>query len=354
LRENPLPGRISLSYEREPSYFAAAALEGPFHQTLVAREGGTGEVLACASRSVRLRFVDGEARPVGYMSQLRFHPRLRRGMGLARLLSRAFSLFHALHEDGRAPYYLVSVVAGNGPARRLLTRGLPGFPRLRPVGRLVTHAIHLGRRRRPLPPPRGLRLEAGSAARLPALLACLDRNGRRRQLAPCWTAETLCRPEHTPGLSLQDFSLALDGERVVGCLAAWDQSAVKQLVVRGYSGALAVWRPALNLLAPFGGWPRLPAPGDRLRSCYASHGAVDGDDPEVFAALLRSVYNRAVRRGCRFLTIGLGAADPLRSVLAGYRATSYPSDLYLAAWEDGEAAASKIDGRLADPEIAVL
>jgi len=162
LRENPLPGRVALSYEREPCYFAASVLEGPFQQTIVAREPGTGEVLACANRSARLRFVNGEPRPVGYMSQLRFHPRLRKGMGLARLLSRAFALFHTLHEDGRAPYYLVSVVAGNDPARRLLTGGLPGFPRLRPLGRLETHAIHLGRIRRPLPLPRG----SGSGRRM--------------------------------------------------------------------------------------------------------------------------------------------------------------------------------------------
>jgi hypothetical protein len=288
------------------------------------------------------------------MSQLRFHPRLRQGMGLARFLSRAFGLFRALHEDGRAPFYLVSVVAGNDPARRLLTSGLPGFPQLRPLGRLETLAIHLGRLRRPLPLPGGLRLEEGSEALLPAVLACLDRNGRRRQLAPRWTAEILCQPDSTPGLAAADFLLVLDGERVVGCLAAWDQSRVKQLVVRGYAGALAGWRPLLNLLAPLGGWPRLPAPGTGLRSCYASHLAIDGDDRAVFAALLRSVYNRAAGRGCRLLMIGLDADDPLRSALAGYRATSYPSDLYLAAWEDGEAAAAEVDGRLPGPEIALL
>jgi hypothetical protein len=354
LRENPLPGRVALSYEREPSYFAATALEGPFHQTIVARAAGGGEVLACANRSVRDLFVNGEVRPVGSMSQLRLAPRLRRGMGLARFLSRAFAFFRILHQDGRTPFYLVSVVAGNGPARRLLTSGLPGFPRLRPLGSLVTCAIQLGGLRPPLPLPRGLRLEAGCEARLPAVLDCLERNGRRRQLAPCWTAETLCRPDSTPGLAAPDFSLALDGERVAGCLAAWDQRAVKQLVVRGYGGALAAWRPLLNLLAPLGGWPRLPAPGSALASCYASHRAVDGDDPAVFAALLRAACNRAVRQGCRFLTFGLGAADPARAALAGYRVTPYRSDLYLAAWEDGEAAASRVDGRLPGLEIALL
>jgi len=100
LRENPLPGKIVLAYEREPSYFAAAGLEGPFHQTLVARDVATGEVLGCANRSVRSLFVNGEARPVGYMSQLRLHPRLRRGLRLARCLVRAFELYRTLHADG--------------------------------------------------------------------------------------------------------------------------------------------------------------------------------------------------------------------------------------------------------------
>jgi len=366
LRENPLPGKIVLAYEREPTYFAAAGIEGPFHQTLVARDAATGEVLGCANRSVRSLFVNGEARPVGYMSQLRLDPRLRRGLRLARCLIRAFELYRTLHADGRAPFYLMSLVAdvadavdvanaaGKDRARRLLTRGLPGFPRLRLSARLVTYAIHLGRPRRPLPLPPGLRLEWGSEARLPALLDCLERNGRRRQFAPAWTRETLCQPEATPGLEATDFAVALSGERVVGCLAVWDQSAVKQTVVRGYSGALARWRAPLNLVAPLAGWPRLPAPGTALRSCYASHRAIDGDAPAVFAALLCALYNRAVVRGAAYLLIGLDAADPLRSVLTGYRTLPYLSDLYLAAWEDGEAAASQVDGRLAGPEIAVL
>jgi hypothetical protein len=141
---------------------------------------------------------------------------------------------------------------------------------------------------------------------------------------------------------------------VVGCLAAWDQGAVKQTVVRGYAGALARFRRPLNLVAPLAGWPRLPAPGTALRFCYASHRAVDGDDAAVFAALLRAVANQAAERGCDWLMIGLAAADPWREALRGYRAFPYASDLSLAAWEDGEAAIGRLDGRLPGIEVAVL
>ncbi len=363
LRENPIPGRIALSYEREPRYFGAAALEGPFHQTLVARAAGTGEIVGCASRAVRTLWVNGAPQAVGYMSQLRFHPRVRQGMSIARCLARSFNLYRSLHEDGRAPFYLLSIVAENRPAQRLLASGLPGFPRLHPYARLSTYAIPIGRPRRPRPLPAGLRLTRGSAALLPAILDCLARNGARHQLAPVWTAESLCQPGATPGLAPEDFFVVLSEEgKVVGCLAGWDQGAVKQTVVRGYSGALARWRRLLNLMAPFCGWPELPEPGTALRSRYASHRAIDEDEDAggdsrgaaVFAALLRALYNQGVERGDRYLVLGLGEGDPLDAALRSYRSLAYASQLYLAAWEDGEAAVAALDGRIPGPEVAVL
>ncbi len=38
LRENPMPGQISLSLERDPNYFADAHLPGETKQTIIARE----------------------------------------------------------------------------------------------------------------------------------------------------------------------------------------------------------------------------------------------------------------------------------------------------------------------------
>ena len=140
----------------------------------------------------------------------------------------------------------------------------------------------------------------------------------------------------------------------MGCLAVWDQRALKQTVVRGYAGALGRFRRPLNLVAPLGRWPLLPPPGTALSSCYLSHRAIDGEEPTVFAALLRALYNRALLRHASYLVIGFAAGDPLSSVLAGYRTFPYLSELHLAAWEDGEAAVSEIDGRLPSPEIAVL
>src|SRR6185503_12584425 len=64
LRESPMVGQISLSLEREPDYFAAAAIEGPECQTIVAVEGD--RVICAGSISARSRFINGYPMRIGY------------------------------------------------------------------------------------------------------------------------------------------------------------------------------------------------------------------------------------------------------------------------------------------------
>jgi hypothetical protein len=270
-------------------------------------------------------------------------------------VARACEYVRCLDADGRAPFYLVSIIADNDAANRLFSAGLPGLPRLEAYARYRTYAIHLGRLKAELQLPAGLRLERSSEARVPALLACLRRNGVRRQFAPVWTEDILFSPAYTPGLAPHDFVLALDGDRIVGCLAGWDQGRFKQTIVRGYGGQLRRWRPVINAAARLGGWAPLPAPGRPMRHLYASHLAVDGDDPAVFAALLRALYNHAAERGYEYLMLGLAEANPLcGAVTRAYRQTTYTSQLYLATWDDGCEAIAQVDGRVPGPEIAVL
>src|SRR5262245_23014681 len=69
LRENPMSGRISISLEREPDYFADAYLPGEAKQTVIARENG--RAVCVGSCTVRQRFVNGEPARIGYLGGLR-------------------------------------------------------------------------------------------------------------------------------------------------------------------------------------------------------------------------------------------------------------------------------------------
>jgi hypothetical protein len=350
LRENPMQGTISLSFEREPNYFHAATIEGSFHQTLVAREADTGEIIGVGNRSVRPMFVNGKVQEIGYMSQLRIHPRYGTGLYLARGLSQGFKLYYELHADGRTPYYLMSIIEDNIPARRLLTSGLPGYPYVREYTRMFTYAVYPVRYKRSVSLPHPLRIIRGEEAYASAIVDCYNRNGSRKQYAPYWTCNSLFTANLTP----YDFFLALNGNRVIGYIACWDQSAFKQTVLRGYSKSIARWRRLLNLLSPLGGWPYLPEPHTQLRHSYASHVAIDDDDPVVFSGLLRELYNHNLEKGYRYFMIGLAEANPFRGVVKTYHPLTYISQIYLVNWENDMGVLKEIDDRIPGLEIAVL
>jgi len=335
-----MPGTISVSFEREPDYFVGARVEGPFQQTIIARDSSSSEIVGMASRSVRDVFLNGSVQSVGYLSQVRIAPGYR---AMRRALMRAFDFVRSLHQDGRARFHYTSMVADNSPARRLFSAGLPGMPSVQEFARMHTIAIHSRRRRAKLPLPEGLRLERGDSVEVRQIVDCLQRYGARYQLAPCWSEELLFSPEHTPDLSPRDFFVVVDGERVVGCMAAWDQSRFKQTVVRRYSGPLERWRGLANVGARLAGRPVLPSPNTPFRYCYASH------------ALLRAVYNHAVGNNHSYLMIGLCAGHPFaEAVRASYAHVDYASVLYLVAWEDEAEVFREVDERLPGVEIATL
>lgn len=352
LRENAMPGSISVTFEREPNYFIGATVEGPFHQTAIAWDKSTGKIVGMVSRSMRDVYLNGTVQSMGYISQIRIAPEYR---AKRRALGQAFAFLRALHQDGRARFYLGSIIEDNLPARRFLTAGLPGMPHLQEYARMHTLAIYCRRKRRRLPLPDGLQLARGNSTHVKEIVACLQRNGARYQLTPYWTSDTLFSPEHTPGLTPDDFFLALDGERVVGCLAAWDQSCFKQTVVRSYSGALARWRGLSNLAARLGGWPVLPPPHTPFRYCCTSHLAIDDDRSDVFVALIRALYNHAVDKEYNYFMLGLCDNHPFfETIVPNYRHIDYKSQLYLVVWEQELDALSQMDDRLPGVEIAVL
>jgi hypothetical protein len=352
LRENPFPGKISVSFEREPNYFIGANLGNSIHQTVIARDGSSGEAIAMGGRSIRDVYINGIVKRVGYLSDLRISKGYR---VMRRELSRALTYFHNLHQDGHVPFYLSSIIEDNLAARRLFSAGLPGLPNFQEYARLYTLAIYCRRKRRRLPMPNGLRSTRGSSARIKEITACLQRNAVRYQFASHWNSDSLFNPDHTPDLAPEDFFLAQDGEKVVGCLALWDQSRFKQTVVRGYAGSLARWRGLVNVGARIFGWPILPSPHEPFHHSYACHLAVDDDNPRIFASLLRAVYNHAATQDNSYFMIGLSEAHPfLPIVKSSYRNITYKSQLYLVAWEDGLREVSRVDNRVPGLEIAII
>ncbi len=347
LRNNPVPGAVSISYEREPDFFLAAGIEGERSQTLVARDGDPGRILALGGRSVHAACVNGEARRIGYLGQLRLD---RGSRGKGHVLFRGYEMLKELHDaDGEPPFYLTSLVDGNLPARRFLTSDHPRLPRYSILESFRTLSLDV----------LAIRPIAGKAARaedLPAIVDCLRRYAARHQLCRPWTVEDLLSPDRSRGLSVGDFQVAFSGGRFAGCLALWDQSAFKQAVVRGYSPGFGWLRRPMHVGSALRGEVTvLPKVGQPLSMAYLSHIAIDGDDAPVFLSLIRSAAGHARTRGIRHLVLGLSSRSPLlAAVRKSFFPREYGSTLYAVHWEDGTEAVHALDSRPCHVEVATL
>ncbi|HXI72548.1 MAG TPA: hypothetical protein VNN22_19570 [Verrucomicrobiae bacterium] len=348
LRENPMPGQITLTLEREPDYFADADLPGTEKQTIIANEGG--RMVCVGNCSIRERFVNGQPRRVGYLGGLRLDSR---ATGRFDILRRGYEFFRELQTDKPADYYFTSIAADNLPARKFLERGLPGMPAYEFAGEFVTLLIGTPGT---VPARCGVdgKLTVPGVPDTGALFANLHDVNRSFQFAPCWTTDeiTALRPL---GLRSEDFQIISTGRSVITCAALWDQRAFKQTVIRGYSPWLAMARPAVNFAARIIGKPRLPAAGSVLAHAFVSHLAVEPENPDALIALIAKLRMCAAGRRIGFLMLGLAANDPRLTLLRRkFNGREYRSRIYVVRWPGLGGSASELDGRCHGPEVALL
>jgi hypothetical protein len=327
LRRTPMPGAIALALHREPSFFVARQLGNRESQTVVCRDDETGELLGFGERSIRSAYVDGEPAPVGYLSMLRGAVERRGGLGLAR----GYRYFRSLHADERAPFYVTTIMEDNDYAVSVLASGRGGLPTYEPIGRLVTYLVPLSRRRR----ARVQSAERASATSLESAVERLNSWNRRHQLAPVYTrADLVGETSLLPGFDWSDLYVVRDGDRVVGTLGMWDQSAFKQTRVARYARQVAWVRPLYNAYAATRGVPGLPRPGAEVRTLYAAFLSAEGDSDEVAAALIERARGDWAGQGHAFLAIGVAEGHPLERTIARHGCRRLLSLVYAVYWPD--------------------
>jgi len=351
LAATPMAGTVAVSFRREPSFFGAAVVEGEFHQTIVARDGASGRIVAHAGRSVRQRFINGAAVPVGYLGSLRVLSEYRRGL----VLSRGYRFLRQLQEDGRTQIYLTTIAEGNDAALSVLTSGRAGLPRYEYCGTYHTGAIPLRRRSAPPNLSPGAAIRGATSDDLPKLCEFLDRIGPSRQFFPRYRQKDWFHDAATfRGLRAEDMLLACRGGEIVGSLGCWDQSSFRQIVVEAY-GAPWVWSaPIYNGWAALRSLPKLPKLGEAFPFLTAVLPIVAENDRQIFTALLESALARSQGRGRSHLLVGMHERDPLIGVVKHFQTHAYATRCYLVYWDDGVTLRRQIDGRVPYLELGCL
>lgn len=352
LRETPMDGKISVGFQREPSYFAGSVVEGPFRQVIVCRDDRTNEVVGFGTRSIRQVHINGSPAPVGYLGSLRILPS-HRNLGL---VARGFRFLRDLHADQRTELYLTTIAEGNERALATLTSGRAGLPRYQFAGQFYTFAIPIPRKGKQQTPPCGaVSFRPATRADIPAVVAFLNREGRRHQFLPKYHETDFCSSRGTfKDLGIADLILALDRSGIIGTLAGWDQRGYRQTIVCRYSLPLSGARPLYNAWASLAGRRPLPVPGQAFRYISAALPVVHDDRADVFDALLENLLSHLADRDADYLLVGFHETSPFVTYMKRRALASYVTRLYHVRWDEPNETGDSPIGRSTYLELGTL
>ena len=345
LRDNAMNSWVALTLEREPSFFEGEGLMGESVAVIARKETPPYSAVGMYSCAFLPVHVNGKPECVGYLGGLRVNRPYRRR---PRIVKNGFASIHALvPNQGTVPFWFTTVGRENSRARRLLEASLVGMPVYRQVGVLETLAIATRQGRE-----RGL-LQRAVPKDIDGLADFYNLQAARHQFAPVLTEEWLRGLSNGKGLGLNDFWLVKDGPEIRGCLAVWDQRALKQTVARGYRFPLNALRRPYNVWASATGRVKLPAPGKALEQVYLAFVAFDERADDVAVDAVREGLIKARDKGAAAGVLGLAETNPLAGKLkAAFSAHSYHTCIETVSWHDDPE--PKLDGRAPQQEVALL
>jgi hypothetical protein len=330
LRETPMEGPVWVTFRREPSYFDAAAVEGPDCQVLTVRDVSTDRLVGMGVCSARTRYFERHPHAVGYLSGLRILPAYRSYS----LLARGYRALREICRESSAECYLTTIADGNQRAVSVLTKGRAGLPHYQSLGRYYSFVL-------PLKPKRcrgsdgGLEVRPASSQDVGHIVQHLQQVGRQVNFFPRYEATDFFDANATfRNLRPEDILLALRDGQIVGTLGAWDQTAFRQIIVEHYPGLKNVVRPLYNVWSTCHGGPRFPAVGQPIRHLMAAIPLVKDGDSGAFVALLDEFRRRADRASHQALVVGAYELDPLLAILQAEAVFTYVTRVYLVHWAD--------------------
>jgi len=238
LRQISMPGNITLSFQREPSFLLAEQAGSITSQVIICKDSAKDQIVGMGCRSIRQVYIDGKPTQVGYLSMLRGIPEARGNIALAR----GYRYIRTLHADGAVPYYFTTILDDNTYAQALLTSARAGLPIYKPIARLVTYLIPL--RRSKIKPDSSSSVSRIEQDQLPKALAFLQNWNSRHQFAPVYTVEDMLGQNHLlPGFCWENFYVYQEQGELSGTLGVWDQQSFNQTFVTSYSGKMQFIRP---------------------------------------------------------------------------------------------------------------
>lgn len=326
LKRTPQMGSITLTFEREPNFFAGALVSCEHEHVLVAEDLNTpGVLIAMVDIGLRRQYIDGKVEAVRYLHDLRVAPEARGGKAL-----RALFLAVADHTKTQEEWMEAVILEENLIPLGIIDRGRSWLPNFYPGGRVITSLIPAQKRKTVL--ANNLTIRAATTGDA-TLLQQLWNEASHRQGFPLYNVNDLLAGNgYYQGLKITSYLIAFINGKAVGTVGMWDQKPFKQTRVTRYTPWLAVSRLPYNLYSMLFGGIHLPPPGNCFDYLTLHSLTIDHDNPEVFKALLDYVIEHYLQPK-QGMVCGFFDNHPLEAALEAYKRQKLYSRHFLISYQ---------------------
>jgi len=343
LRDNPMPGAISVSFETEPNFFNAVSVQGKENQVIVGKTAQEN-LIGFGVRAIKPVYVNGAPQDVGYFSNLRINENFRKQL----FLFRGFQFLKELDEDNRVPFYLTTIIDDNVEAKKVLEKNGPNMPNYTNFGLFHTYLITPKKKSKSTSD-----IVRGGNVSLEKILEFMNSEGSKKQFYPEYLLEDFDNG-FLRGLNQEDFYVDIQNGEIRGVVASWDQLSFKQTRISSYNALLKAFRPVLNVASSFFKLPFLPSEGELLNSFYASFPTVKDNDPEIFEGLLKAISEDENTHNYSCFSLGLHSSDPLSPIVDKIASMRYDSRLYVVSFDKEDNNIENLKGEIPYLELGTL
>lgn len=344
LQDNPMDSWVSISLEREPSYFEGVSLMGKTYTLISQEESEVVGIYACSYLPVH---INAKSERVGYLGSLRVSEPFRHKI---RYIKEGFNAINEIiPKESTLPFFFTSLASENLKARRLLESNLRDMPQYHLKGQMST-LIFSHRRGKEF----GL-LKQATKQDIAEITSFYNKQASGYQFSPHLSEEWLENLDGSIGLLISDFYLTRDDEGVIqGCLALWNQCQFKQSVVQDYKSPLKQIRKFYNLYARLSRRVKLPAPKEELEHLFIAFFAFE--DKRLATNILKEAANIAQEvKGIDNCVLGVSSEHPLlQELIRQFKPSIYLTEIETVVMANEEFYKPVLDERLVQPEVALL
>lgn len=329
LRDNAMSSWVSMAVTREPSYFAGTNRFGHDWAVIARKDNTPIGMYSCSEQYIHLNGIQTE---LGYLGALRLSPAYRNRL---RILRDGYTSIRSFTPNRKPELWYTAIATDNHVARRILEANLPGMPIYSATNNFVTMAFPKARSRF-----QGLWRQA-QYDELERISNFYNQQAKQYQFSPVLTPDIAIKT----GAS---FFVVEQSGTLKACMALWNQQEYKQVVASAYRRPLGALLPIYNIYARLARKVQLPKVGQTLDQTYLAFLSVL---PQLDQEITALIGDALAICPSPVLTLGLHAQHPwLTPLRRVYQPASYQTCIYTVSF--GEHV--EIDGRLAQPEVAVL